>query len=342
MVVNVDPVLQGYSSERARDYYERLLDGLRALPGVDGATRANHLPLDGSAATRRVAAEGRTASADEQLSALFYAVEPGFFATLGMPILEGREFIAGDDSTAGLVTVVNQALARRLWPDEQAVGKRMAVGERVATVIGLAADAKFMFLRESPEPMFALSLRQSDTRAGALLVRTSVDPRAAVPAIRGVASDIDPRIALSGLKTLRENARYSLTAAESGAAGATTFGLLALLLSAAGLYGVVSHAVARRVREIGIRMALGARGRSVVSMIVGRGLRLGLAGVAIGAVLALATGRLLSGMLYGVAPADALTFLAVAGVLVLVSVLASWAPSRRAASVDPLSVLRSD
>jgi predicted lysophospholipase L1 biosynthesis ABC-type transport system permease subunit len=218
----------------------------------------------------------------------------------------------------------------------------MVIGERVATVIGIVADVKYMFLREAPEPMVALSLRQSDSRAGALLVRTTADPRIAAPAIRRVASDVDPAIALSGLKTLRENARYSLTAAESGAAGATTFGLLALLLSAAGLYGVVSHAVAQRIREIGLRMALGARAATLVSMIVGRGLRLGLIGLAFGSALALATARTLSGMLYGVAPADILTFLSVTAVLVVVSVVASWVPSRRAATVDPVSVLRAE
>lgn len=212
----------------------------------------------------------------------------------------------------------------------------------VATVVGLVADAKFMFLNERPQPMLAMSIRQTNVRGGALLIRTASDPTAAIPAVRDLASRLDPQIAVVGLKTLRQNAEYSLSAAFSGAWGATVFGVLALLLSAAGLYGVVAHAVARRIREIGIRIALGARVQAVTSMVVRRGMRLALLGLGIGAVLALATGRLLAGLLYGIEPHDAVTFVAVAAILAVVSLLASWAPSRRAASVDPITVLRSD
>lgn len=342
LVVTVDPTLQGYSMERADAFYERLLAELRALPGVRGATRAAHLPLDGSAASARVSAEGKTVSADEQTLSLFYAVEPGFFAALGTPVLEGRGLTKSDDAGAPLVAIVNETLARTLWPDEPAIGRRMQVGDDVASVVGIAPDIKLMFLREAPQPMLALSLRQVPAIGGAILVRTAGDPLAFATEVRRTIRSIDPQLALMGLKTLRESAAYTFTAAESGAFGATTFGVLALLLTAAGLYGVIAWGVARRVREIGIRMALGAHANHVVGMVVRHGLRLTAIGLAIGLALALATGRLLSGLLYGVAPTDLAIFAAVAALLTLVALLASWAPSKRATSVDPLSVLRAD
>ncbi len=341
LVLRIDPRLQDYDAGRERDFYERALERIRALPGVQAATRASALPLDGTGETVRLSRDGETAP-DETMSALLYAVEPGYFPTLGVQLIDGRMLDESDDAAAPPVAVINQTLAGRLWPDGQVLERTVVIGGAPARIVGIVADTRYQLLHESPWSMVAVPLRQSTLPGGVFLVRTEADPGAVAPAVRRVISELDPALAIIGLRTLEENARYTLSAAQGGATGATLFGVLAVLLTAAGLYGVVSYGAARRAREIGIRMALGARSVRVVRMILNDGLRLALLGLAIGTIAALALSRLVSGLLYGVTGTDPRAFMIASLVLVGITALACALPAARATAVDPVRVLRGD
>ncbi len=342
LIVTLDPALQGYSDAQVHVFYDRLLRDLRALPGVTRVSRANHIPMDGSTSSLRVAAEGVAATDQDRPSVLFQSVEPGWFETLGVPVLEGREFMVSDTPHSPFVAVINQTLARRLWPGASPMGRRIETGMGTAEIVGVVRDTHIMTLSESPQPVLALSARQIQGTQYSVLLRTAGDARLLAPGVRRVLARIDPTLAVMGLKTLDEETEQAYSAVQGGAIGSTTLGLLALLLTAAGLYGVVAYGVAQSQREIGIRRALGAHQSSVVGMVVGRGLRLVLIGLALGLVLAVAGTRLLRGMLYGVSPTDPRALLLTALVLTGVTVLASWLPARRAATVDPMRVMRAE
>jgi putative ABC transport system permease protein len=341
LTLTLDPGLRGQDESYVRDFYDRLLERTRALPGVRSVSRASFLPLDGNNDGVDVTREGEEIHQDG-LSASLYVVDPGFYSVLGVPVLEGREFRDGDDSASGLVAVVNRTLAERLWPGRSPLGRRIQAGGRTAEIVGVVGDTKVSMLNEPPRNVLAMSLRQRYRTQTTLLIRTSGDPAALAPAVRRVVSEIDPTLALIGLKTLEAGAKYTITAAESGARGGTLFGILALLLSVAGLYGVLSYSVARRSREIGIRIALGARTQRVVGLIVGRGLRLASIGILIGLIGSAALSSVLAGLLYGVDPLDPVSFGGPIAIMLGVSAIASWLPAIRAASLDPIDVIRSD
>jgi predicted permease len=342
VMLTVNPSLQGYTSERMRAFHERLLADLRSLPGVRAVTRSTQIPLDGSFQMARVGAEGLSASPQDDVTAFYYVVEPGFFDVLGVPIRDGREFTLADTSGAPLVAIVSHALVRTLWPDGSALGRRLRIGSSTAEVVGVVPDIQVENLLEPARPLVALSLRQVSAAETTLLLRTAGDPTALAPAVRRTVAALDPTLALIGLKTLEDGTRHTLSAVQGGAIGSGMFGVLALLLTVAGLYGVVAFTVARRAREIGIRVALGARTGSVVRMIVTRGLRLVAMGLILGVGAALALSSLTGRLLYGVSAMDPLTFAGAALLILGVCALASWVPARRAAGVDPLEVLRSD
>jgi hypothetical protein len=222
------------------------------------------------------------------------------------------------------------------------VGRRITVGTRSAEVIGVVTDFKVIGLRDGPQPILAMSVEQQPSWESTLLIRTTGDPASLAPEVRRIVTVMDPSMAVIGLKTFGEGTMSAQSAAQGGAAGATAFAILTLLLAAAGLYGVVAYVVARRAREIAIRMALGAHRPSVHNLVIGRGLRLAAAGVGLGILLTLATARLLAGLLYDVRPTDARSFSIAALVLLSVALLASWLPARKAAGLDPMRVIRSD
>jgi predicted permease len=342
LVLTVDPSLQGYSQSRIQQFYATLLDRIRAQPGVRSATRASRLPLDGSSSSMRVAAEGRSVSPDEQVTAWYYAVSPGFFDVLGADLVDGREFEPSDRAGSPPVAVISETLAQRLWPGASAVGQRIDTGGGVAQVVGVVSDFKVVGLRDGPQPILAVSTEQQPSWQSSLLIRTQGDGAALAPAVRRIVADLDPTLALIGLKTWADATGSTLAAARGGAAGAIGAGVLTLLLSMAGLYGVVAYGVARRAREIGIRMALGAHQSGVLALVIRRSIRVAMTGAAFGLILAVATGRLLSGLLFGVRPLDLPSFAAALIVLFTVALLAAWLPARRAARMDPLLVLRSE
>jgi putative ABC transport system permease protein len=320
-----------------------MLDRARNLNGVRSAALAELLPLSNRAIADDFAPEDRPAQAPEQV--FFTTVSPGYFATLGIPLVAGRDFTPEDRSGAPAVAVVNETLARRFWPGQSPLGRRFAPADRPGEgfeIVGVARDGKYLSLTEPARPFAYFALAQgAHLNENILLVRGSRG-EALSGAVRAAARSLDPTMPLFQAETLEEALRRTTAGRRQGTLLLAGFGALALLLAAVGLYGVVAFAVGERRREIGIRMALGAARRDIVSLFVGRGARLAALGVAIGLVLASAITRLLSSMLFGVTPLDVTTLAAVSALLAAVALAASALPARRAARIDPASVLRND
>lgn len=343
LILTMDPSLNRYSPEQVLAFYDRLLADLRALPGVQAATRSTNIPQTGTVNPRaRVAPEGAT-SQDDFVTSEYLRVEPGWFDILGAPLVKGRDFAVGDSIGAPRVAIVNQTLARLLFRDGPAIGRRIHIDpNRTAEIIGIASDTKVESLTAEQDPVLVLSLRQAGSSRAVVLVRTTGAPAALAPAVRRTVAALDPALAIIGPRTLEEATRLPYSSAEIGATGTVFSGLLALLLAIAGLYGTVSYSVTRRVREIGIRIALGARAAGVASKVVRRGVSLVLIGLGIGMLLSFALSGILGRFIYGVSPTDPLTFAAVGVIILAVGAFASWLPARHAARVDPMQVLRAE
>jgi macrolide transport system ATP-binding/permease protein len=337
LAVSLNPGLLGYDEARGKEFFRQLTERVEAVPGVERASVARYLQLgDSSSSTGPVVAEGQPQPAPgEGLSVLYNAVGPGHFDALRIPLLQGRDFSASDTSDAPRVCVVNQTLAERLWPGESALGKRLTVGGgRPREVVGVARGGLYRSLGESPKPFLYFPLEQAYDSGVVLLVRTSGDPLEAVSGVRGAIRSLDPLLPVYGVKTLKEHMTWALWGTRMAASLSLSFGLLALLLAASGLYSVMAYTVSRRTHEIGIRMALGAQGRDVLRLVAAQGMRLALAGVVVGLLAAFAVTRILSSILYGVSATDAGTFAAIT------ALLACYLPARRATKVDPMVALR--
>jgi putative ABC transport system permease protein len=327
------------------DYYERLLGRLQALPGVGGVAAVDRLPVLGSEATVPLTVDGYVPPREEDRPwAVPVVASDAFFATAGIPIVAGRALEPRDGSGGQRVGVVNAEMARRYWGDPQrAVGGRIVLehDERGwVQIVGVSGDVKRGDLRGS-HPQVYLPLRQHPSRAQSLLLRAS-DPSGLVSAVRAEARSLDADVPLQQLRTLEDAFNDVLSSSRILTGMFTAFAVLALVLAASGLYGVISYSVSQRVQEIGIRMALGAVPGDISRLIVRQTLAL----VTIGAVLGLAGGaalaRLTSTLLYDVSASDPSTYLAVAGLLSLVAVVSAYGPVRRATRVDPLMALRAE
>ena len=274
-------------------------------------------------------------------------VTPGYLEAMGTVLREGRLLDWRDDATSPAVVVVNETLARRYWPGRSAIGHKLRLDRSDAPpveVVGVVADGKYRNLSEPPRPFLFQPLLQQYRGEATLIVRTDGDPRRLAPAVRDAVRALDPEMPLYDVKTLRaaRGRAHAAAAAARRAARALLFAGAAVLLAMVGLYGVVAFSVARRVREIGIRMALGASRLRIVLMVMKDGASLALLGVGLGLAGALAGTRMLSSVLYGVSATDVATFAAVPLLLLAVAALAAFVPARRATAVDPLSSLRSE
>jgi putative ABC transport system permease protein len=267
-----------------------------------------------------------------------------FFETLGIPLLHGRDFNEQDGESAPKVVIINETMARRFWPNQDAIGKRFKFfGEEFyREVVGVARDTKYNGLTEANTPFIYVPLLQNYADAGTLHVRATGDAAQITAAVRGVAKELAPNLPLLNVQTLGDRVDQSLDGQRSQTRLLAFFGLLALLLSSIGIYGVMAYSVAQRTREIGIRMALGARSQNVLSMVVRQGMALVMGGVALGLIGAFAVTRLIGSLLFKVGAADPATFVAASLLLVGVAALAGYLPARRATKVDPLIALRHD
>jgi len=342
LLAAVDPGMNGYNRARVDDFYRRLLARLTDMPGVRSVAFADDLILGLSSSDMGVGIPGYTPTKNENMSVNYNIVSPGYFNTLDMRLLRGRDFTARDDSTAEAAIIVNQRFVERFWTGQDPIGKRIKTGGRDRTIIGVVATAKYFSLGEEPRPFMYLPLGQIHRTALAIHVRTAGDPARFAPRLRAEVAAMDPDLPLTDVRTMNNFLGVALFPARIVGAVLGVFGVLGLLLAAVGMYGVMSYSVSQRTREIGIRMAIGAARREVVSLVMRQGMTLVLLGAAIGLAGALAAARLLHGILYGSGGIDLVAFTAVPAVLLCVAMLAIWIPARRAASVDPIKALRTE
>jgi putative ABC transport system permease protein len=339
VTVSFDSNLQGYTASRRDAFVARLVERVSSMPGVIAAAVTDTLPLGARIGGGDVVTESTAAPAP----VIFASVSPRYFDTMRMPLVRGRDFSATDAAEAPLVAIVNQTLARRLWPGADPIGKRVRVAnpnEPWREVIGVVADVKFASLTESPRGAYYVPLRQRAASPLSLVVRTAGDSRAALSSIADIARNLDRDLPLFQAQTLEDGVRQAVSLQRAAASLFGVLGGLALLLAAIGVYGVAAHSVSLRTREVGIRMSLGARATDVFRMFVRENLSLSLIGVAIGLGISAAVSKLLTTFLFGLTATDAMTFIGGAAILCLVAVVATYLPARRAARVDPTVALR--
>jgi predicted permease len=343
LIVPVNPALQGYSDGQAKELFRASLERLRSLPDVASATLARTVPLGLASGETRFVIDGRN---EDDLEHPPYAgmnvVEAAYFHTLGIPLASGRSFADSDVSGAPGVVVVNETMARRFWPDASPLGQRLRVddGGAFLEIVGVVRDSKYGRLGEEPQPYIYLPMGQNHVSEAHLIVRASRDPAAAAGALRAELIRLDGNLAPLEIRTMEEQISLSLSAVRAVTRLVGGMGVLALVLAAVGVFGVLAYTVSRRTREIGIRMALGAQPREVLALILRQGMVLVLVGEAIGLALALVLTRFMSGLVFGVSPADPFAYLASALLLTAVAVVAGYAPARRAAGVAPYTALR--
>ena len=325
-------------------FFDDLREGVAALPEVRAAAYVNNLPLDGGV-NGTVVIEGREFPPDAQPLTEKRIVSPGYFDVLRTPLVAGRAFDDRDRAGSPPVVIVNQAFASRFFAGESALGKRVDFAwetEGMQEIVGVVEDVRERALHLPAQPTMYVPHAQRPEEDGFLIVRASGDPHQLVPAMRAAVATLDATLPLSEVRTLEDVLAEGLAERRLATSLFGVFSLVSLALAAIGLYAVISYTVLQRRQEIGIRMALGARGQQVIRTVLGQGLGLIGAGVVLGALAALSLGRFLSALLFGVDAADPVTFAAVALLLVAIALLASIVPAVRAARLDPASVLRSE
>jgi macrolide transport system ATP-binding/permease protein len=331
----------GYTDRQTADYFDRLLERLRAAPGVESASLERWVPLwftgRGYAG---VSIEGYTPQPGEDMGIDYNVVGSAYFGTTQIPLVSGRDFTEADRAGAPNVVIVNQTMANRFWPGKDADGHRVHIHGQWRTVIGVAKEIKYHRMNEPPQSFIYLPELQDWGTDANILVRSQMPASRVIARVRAASASLDPKVQPLETDDLAGLLRVSLFANRTAASVASVLGGLGILLAALGVYGVLSYSVSQRFREIGIRIALGAQGKDVLGLVVGRGLRLALFGGATGVVAALAVTRLMGSMLYGVSATDPATFAIVLCLVTLAALLAAYIPARRAVRVDPIVALR--
>jgi putative ABC transport system permease protein len=347
LIMRANLELQGYDQSHRKQFYQDVRRRLEILPGVQSASVGFPLPLDAYDWSRTIVPEGfiPTAGNERGYTVGFSHVGPGYFRTMGTRLIAGREFTELDASATDRVAIVNQALARKFWPNEDAMGKRIRLGLNegaFATVVGIAETGKYVTLGEAPSPYVYLAAFQDFPDQTTIVVRTGVTPASLIEPVRQEIRKIDPGLAIQGIQTIDEFRGRLLDVTDMLAFMLASFGAVALVLAGIGLYGVISFSVALRAREIGIRLAIGADPANVVRMILRECLSVVLAGIAIGLAAGVGFARLMMNLLYGVNAVDIPTLTAVSALVMVVSTLAAYIPARRGAGADPLTTLRAE
>jgi predicted permease len=343
LVMNFNLLREGYTPERGTVFYDQIVERASGLPGVQGAAIAQSAPLAGGF-LRSVFPEGADTTTTGRVLVQVNTVGTGYFQTIGIPIVLGRDFTRGDTAMAPKVVVVNETMARQFWKGEEPLGKRFKFfgDQDYTTVVGVAKDSKYNGVAEDPQNFIYQPLAQNYTPQATLHVRAAGDAASLANAVRGAARELDPSLSVFNVRTLEEQVSNSLQPLKMNVLMLAVFGGLALLLASIGLYGVASYSVAQRTREIGVRMALGAQPSSVLALVLGHGMILVGAGLVIGLIAAYSTAGLMRSLVTGVSTHDPLTFAGTAAILGVIALVASYIPARRATRIDPLIALRTD
>ena len=342
LLASMNPALNGYAQEKIQGVYKRELEEVRALPGVRSAGLATVTPINGGWDELGVVVEGYAPREGEDLSPNWAAISPGYFESLGISILMGRDFTAQDTMGAPKVAIINETMAHYFFKDANPLGRKIGLEKDADTeIVGVVRDSKYVNLREGPKRHMYMPVAQQERLFDLTLVaRTAGDPRAAADLVRAATARVDPHMPLYGVTTLASQIDDSLIQDRLVAWLSGLFGALATLLSAIGLYGVVAYSTETRTREIGVRMALGALPRGILSLFMRQtGILLGL-GVALGLAGALGMSVAIGSMLFGVRPAEPGVYLAATLLLVATASLAAYLPARRATHLDPVVALR--
>lgn len=342
LVTRIDLKSAGYDKQRARSFEDSLLERVQALPGVQSAAWGRVSPFSYAPySSAPIVVEGYQPAPNELPTAEYNQVSVGYFATLGIPILSGRDFIPADDENAPPVVVVNQKMVAQYWHGEDPVGRRMQVNGQWMRVVGVAKLANYEKFDETPKPFFYVPIRQDLSTRAALNVRTLLAPRLLEAALRREVHALDPNVAPSDVTTLRHDIEMTaLSGQQVAVALLSIFGGVALLLAAVGLYAVMSYAVSQSRRELGVRMALGATPADILRLILSHGFALTLTGLVLGASGAILLGRLLGRLLFNISPHDPMAFGVAFVVMTLVALPACLLPAWRAAQTDPVQALR--
>jgi predicted permease len=350
LTMSFDLRLQGYDDARGQQFYRQLIERLQSLPSVESAAIADYIPLTLNYNSNNVFIEGKPSERGDNVPvAMTATASPGYFKTMRTPVLQGREFTEQDQAKSEKVAIVNETFVRRFLPELQtsaeAIGKRFSFSGASGpflSIVGVAKDGKYFNIAEEPRSFVWTAMSQDYASNGTLIVRTKGNPDALVASVRNEVQALDPNLPLFDVKTLNEHMRLALFPAKVAATVLGVFGLVALMLSAIGVYGITSYAVAQRTHEIGVRLALGAQLSDVLRLVLRHGLKLTMIGAAIGLVGAYLATRAITSVLYGVSATDPLTFGGVSVLLVSVALVACYIPARRATKVEPLVALRNE
>ena len=336
------------NAEQSGEFFNQLIERVKALPGVVNASVTWQLPLSGASAATGLEIEGQPDEPGSVPMGVIHTAGPGYFQTMGIPVVQGREFTEHDNLTSPPVLIINETLAKKFFPAGDALGKHIrpgfsTSGEYVARkIVGVVGDVKHRGLRGAAVPEFYFAQAQMAPPITTVVVRTAGDPLALAGAVRREIQSADKNAPVYSVRTAEEYLSLSVASTRFNMTLLVAFAAVALMLTAVGLYGVISFSVSQSTHEIGVRIALGARTRDVLALVLAQGFRLVLGGIVLGVVAALPLTRLFASMLYGVTPTDVTTFVTIALLLIFVALMACYIPARRATRVDPLIALRSE
>jgi predicted permease len=343
-VFSVNLAAEGYDEVRGRTFQRRLLDNVRSMPGIEAAGMSDGLPLTLNLAYRGIYLEGRPEPrATDVPLANFYTITPGYLPAMRTRLIAGRDLDQRDTKDAPLVALVNETFVRKLLPGEDPLGKRFRHRTtKWIQIVGVVEDGKYRSLGEAPSAAIFEPIEQNWSPAQTLVARSPLSEGEIVPLLRRAVAELDPSLTVFDDGSLTSALGLALFPAQLAAVVLASFGLLAVVLAATGVYGIMAYAVSRRTREIGIRMALGAAPAQVVRVVLTRTANLLAVGIAIGFGMAFAAGRFFGQILYGISAHDPLTYLCAIVLMVAVAFVACWVPARRAIKVDPLTALRTE
>jgi predicted permease len=342
LLFRINPAMNRYDEQRTVALYGDLLERIAATAGVRGVALSNPALLSGSVNSTSIFIHGRVYGPDQRDNVNRLIVSPNFFDLMEIPLLSGRSFTSRDADTAPRVAIINEAAARKYFPDENPVGRRF--GNSVENnsqneIVGVLRDVKYDSVRDQAPPTMYVPYLQARPSSPIIAVRTTGNPSAATGAVREVVRQIDPNLPMTDVSTQLEQVERRFQQEKVFAQAYTLFGVVALLVASIGLFGLMSYSVSRRTNEIGIRMALGAQRFDVLRQVLWESMLLVAIGVVIGVAVALGAGRLVTTLLFGLAPNDVMTVAAAVAVMLVVSAFAGYLPARRASRVDPMVAL---